>query len=39
VTPTLEVTVNFMAVRASPSRSKTKTREGLDVGLSSPLLP
>jgi hypothetical protein len=25
VTPTLELTVNFMAVRASPSRSKTKT--------------
>jgi hypothetical protein len=25
VTPTIEVTVNFMAVRASPSHSKTKT--------------
>ena len=28
LTPTLEVTVNFMAVRASPSRSKTKTPRG-----------
>jgi hypothetical protein len=41
VTPTLEVTVNFMAVCASSSRFKTKTPapEVLDAELSSPLVP